>query len=72
MMGREDMQWQARPPPLPRIALAWARCNSHIRPRQATFRDGTNAPYKRGAGGSNPPAPTDYRVRVRALTGQGR
>ena len=32
------------------------RC--HIRPRQATFRDGTNAPYKRGVTGSNPVAPT--------------
>jgi len=32
------------------------RC--HIRRQQATSSDGKNAPYKRGAGGSNPPAPT--------------
>ncbi len=38
--------------------IAAGRC--HIRRRQATSRDGTNAPYKRGVTGSNPVAPTKF------------
>ena len=66
--GREGIQIKSqtksqRPPtggvtrPRPGTAVA-ARCL--IRPRQATASDGTNAPYKRDAGGSNPPAPTKF------------
>jgi hypothetical protein len=39
------------------LAAIWL-ANWHFRRYQATYRDGSFAPFKRGATGSNPVAPT--------------
>ena len=50
--------------PRPATVIA-GRC--HTGPRPATSSDGTNSPYKRGAAGSNPAAPTVLAGQMHAL-----
>ena len=70
---RRDAPFELRQavPELPMITPGLASTSVHL---QATFSDGTNAPYERAACGSNPMAPTTSGVSVvrRALPGSTR